>query len=111
MSEFTLQAPAKVAAGTTEFVAHNVGGAQHEMVVVRGSKDGLPTKANGSVNESAIESRIVGEIEKVQAQTDKSKRFELRPGTYTLICNADSMLGSTQVNHYAKGMVTEFTVT
>jgi len=63
------------------------------------------------VNETAIESRIVGEIEKVKAQSDKSKDFALSKGTYTLICNAESMMGGTKVNHYAKGMVTEFTVT
>jgi len=111
MSEFTLKAPETVPSGSTTFVAHNVGGAQHEMVMIRGAKTGLPTKANGAVDEAAIESRIVGEIEKVKAQTDASKVFTLSKGTYTLICNAESMMSGTKVNHYAKGMVTEFTVT
>ena len=111
MSEFTLEAPRSVAAGTITFVAHNVGGAEHEMVMIHGAKDGLPTKPNGSVDETAIESRIVGEIGKVKAQSDKAKDFKLTKGTYTLICNAESLLGGTKVNHYVKGMVTEFTVT
>ena len=106
-----MRAPSSVAAGKVLLIAHNVGGAEHEMVVIRGTKEGLPTKADGSVNEKAIESRIVGEIEKVRAQTDKSEEFILPEGTYTLMCNADSTLSGAKVNHYAKGMVTELSVT
>ena len=47
----------------------------------------------------------------MKAQSEKSKDFKLTKGTYTLACNAESMIGGTETNHYVKGMVTQFTVT
>ena len=46
MSEFTIDAPRPCLTGTT-FVTHNVGGADHEMVIIHGPKTGLPTSAYG----------------------------------------------------------------
>lgn len=111
LSEWVLTAkPSTVDAGTVSFVADNVGGEEHEMLVVRGTKAGLPTKADGSLDEKAIEPRILGEIEGVKAQTDKSKDFELKKGTYTLICNAESTISGKKVSHFVKGMIDEITV-
>ena len=111
LSEWSLTAePATVDAGKVTFVAKNVGGEEHEMLVVRGTKAGLPTKADGSLDEKAIDSRILGEIEGVKALTDKSKDFELKQGTYTLLCNAESTISGKKVSHYVKGMIDEITV-
>ncbi len=111
LSEWVLTAkPASVDAGKVTFVANNVGGEEHEMLVVRGTKADLPTKADGSLDEKALESRILGEIAGIKAQTDKSKDFDLKKGTYTVICNAESTISGKKVSHFVKGMIDEITV-
>ena len=110
MSEFTLTAPKTVPAGTVTFVAHR-GRREHEMLIIHGSKYDCRPGPNGRVNEAAIDSPIVGEIEKVKAQTDKSPDFELSKATDTLFCYADSVMGGRRGEPLRQGPGHVFTVT
>lgn len=126
LSEFTIIPPTNVLrAGAISLTADNVGGEEHELVIVRvANADALPTKADGSVDEDKIpETDKVGEIETLGARSSKSKTFELSSGTYVAFCNLiDNMMGSgsSMMNgagmgsgghvHFASGMHVTFTV-
>jgi hypothetical protein len=133
LSEFQITPPKDaLPSGRVTITADNVGGEVHELVIVRAAKaDGLPTKADGSVDEDKIAAADkVGDIKDVAAGTNKSKAFELSAGTYVALCNLiDEMAGSgttmggmsmddgsaTTVPgaghvHFAEGMHATFTV-
>jgi uncharacterized cupredoxin-like copper-binding protein len=98
-----------IAKGKSNFVAKNSGTVKHEVVVVRGTDPStLPTKPDGSVDESQIpKSTKVGEIGNVKAGKTKSKTLKLSAGSYVLFCNIiDTEPDGSQVSHYAKGMYT-----
>lgn len=99
LSEYAIAAPTNdLEAGRISLTANNVGGEEHELVIVRAADvTSLPTKADGSVDESALpDSAKVGEIEHVAAQTKKTESFELTPGHYVAFCNiVDSMMRSS----------------
>jgi len=104
LSEWVLK-PARefIAAGKTNFVFKNKGNEKHEVVIVRGddAKD-LPTKTDGSVDESKIKkSAQIGEVEGIKPGKTKSKVFNLKKGTYTLFCNIVDKEGDV---HFHKGM-------
>ena len=128
LSEFTVIPPTNTLhSGHVSITARNVGGEVHELVIVRAaSPDALPMKTDGSVDEDKIaEADKVGEIEKVAANSSKSKTFDLSAGTYVAFCNiVDTMMGSTtsMMNgsgmgsgtghvHFSAGMHVTFTVT
>jgi hypothetical protein len=105
--------------GTVTLTANNVGGEEHELVIVRAaSVDSLPTMPDGSVDEDKIaESDKMGEIEDVAAQTEKSKTFDLPAGDYVAFCNVvDKMTDMTTDGedsghvHYSSGMHVAFPV-
>lgn len=113
--EFKIKPKSKsVAAGKITFVAKNIGTEQHEMVIALadGTSTDLPTKADGSVDESAIpEANLPGEIPEFNAHKTKKKSIDLAPGTYVLFCNiVDDEAGGTTLSHYAEGMHTTFVV-
>jgi len=98
-----------VAAGKTTFVAKNAGSTEHELVVVRGDDAAaLPTKADGSVDESKIpKADKFGEIGEFKAGKTESKAFKLSPGSYILFCNiVDKEKDGTEVSHFKEGMYT-----
>jgi len=98
-----------IAKGKSNFVAKNSGTVKHEVVVVRGADaSALPTKPDGSVDETQIPKRDkVGEIGNVKAGKTKSKTLKLSAGSYILFCNIiDTEPDGTQISHYAKGMYT-----
>ena len=99
-----------VKAGDVVIEANNVGGAEHEVIVVAGSDPkAFATKADGSIDEEKIdEAAKMGEIEHVAASSTKNGTFALMPGTYVVMCNLVDAAGNA---HFAKGMVTTLTVT
>jgi plastocyanin len=111
MSEWVFtQSATSVASGDVTFTVHNVGGAEHELVVLKGvDLAALAIKPDGTVDEDKIaEAAKMGEVEGVAAQTDKSATLALTPGSYTLLCNLIEPNGDS---HFAKGMHGTLTVT
>jgi hypothetical protein len=135
LGEFTIIPPSnELQAGSVSITAENIGGEEHELVIVRASSaESLPRTADGSVDEEKIaEADMVGEIEDVAPQSQKTETFDLAAGEYVAFCNiVDDMMGSgstemgghsgmmddsgmgsgTGHNHFAEGMHVEFTVT
>src|SRR4051794_16161371 len=73
--EYDIRSPAFVADGKVTFKVKNIGTTTHEFVVVRLDSIGgtLPTKADGSVDEDAIdESNQIGELEDINKKKEKS---------------------------------------
>ena len=97
LSEFTvkLDRPA-LPTGKVTLTANNVGGEEHELVLVRASTIAdLPTKSDGSVDEDKIAAADkVGEIDHVAVRGHKSADFTLTPGTYVAFCNIVDQTGS-----------------
>ena len=101
------RSPAFVAEGKVTFKVKNIGTAKHEFVVVRlESPDAtLPTKADGSVDEDAIdESNQVGELEDINKKQEKSLTKKLDAGEYEIFCNIVEEVDGTTVSHHARGM-------
>jgi uncharacterized cupredoxin-like copper-binding protein len=91
-----------LAAGKVAFNVSDAGKSLHEMVLFKSDKDpgSLPV-TRGKVDEAAIGQKI-GEVEGLHAGDSKSATFDLKPGSYILICNL--------TNHYSKGMVSQIEV-
>jgi len=99
--------PKTVKAGKIKFVAKNVGGEEHELVIVKADDPAaLPTDESGSVVEAQIaDSEVVGEIEDIESRSSKSKTFRLEPGTYILFCNITEEEESGELeSHFKEGM-------
>ena len=110
LAEYRLSAaPNSVPAGMVKFDAKNIGGAEHQLLVIRTdlTPETLPTKSDGSADESGQGVAVVGRIDTVAAGTQQSKPVSLEPGKYVLICNLVDSSGG----HYELGMRTAFTVT
>jgi uncharacterized cupredoxin-like copper-binding protein len=102
--------PKAAAAGKVKFSVKNIGGVNHEMVIARTDGRPLPTKADGSVDETAAGSSIIGEVNELKPKSTGTVSKRLDPGTYTLFCNlVDTISGGTLV-HYARGMHVDFIV-
>ena len=103
LSEFTVIPPSnKLHPGPVTLTVKNVGGEEHELVIVRAaSVNALPRKSDDSVDEDKLaESDKVGEIEAVGARSTKTKSFDLEAGDYVAFCNiVDSMMGSGDAMH------------
>ncbi len=104
--------PASVPAGSVTFDAKNIGGTDHELVVIKTSlsPDALPTKADGSVDEKGAGITIVDKTSSVPAKQEKSITDNLAAGSYVLICNLVQTVNGQTISHYAQGMRTKFTV-
>jgi uncharacterized cupredoxin-like copper-binding protein len=103
-------APATVQSGEVYFLAKNVGGEAHELVVIRSDlpANGLPTE-DGRVPEDEVD--MIGEISPFSAGSEASAVFELEAGSYVLICNVvEEEEGGEPVSHYEKGMYASLTV-
>jgi uncharacterized cupredoxin-like copper-binding protein len=82
--------------GTVVFRVTNRGPDEHEFIVVR-ADTGLPLRPDGiTLDEDALEKRIVGSIEPAPAGETNVLRLNLSRGRYALVCN---MFG-----HYMGGM-------
>ena len=105
--------PASVPAGSVTFNAKNIGGATHELHVIKTdlAPEALPTKADGSVDEEAAGVTMVDHVTDIAAGSEKSLTVTLEPGTYVLICNVVQTTSGTTISHYAQGMRVAFTIT
>ena len=108
--------------GRQIITAANVGHHTHELVIVKAADAAsLPTKADGSVDETQLERVKVGEIADVPAGASRHKTMRLTPGAYVAFCNIvggmgmgngpmGQMGGGMEHVHFALGMHTGFTV-
>jgi hypothetical protein len=114
MSEYLMSPdPTSAPAGSVTFNANNIGGAAHELHVIRTdlAPDALPTNADGSFDEEGEGVEEAGHIEEVEAMSAGSDTFELEAGAYVLICNlVDEAADGTMTSHYAEGMFSAFAV-
>lgn len=115
LQEFAVIPDAATApAGSVTFDATNDGpDDKHELVVIKTDLDpaSLPTKEDGSVDETGAGLEVIGEIEEFEPGTSESADFDLEAGTYALICNVvQEEADGTIEAHYAQGMFTAFTV-
>jgi hypothetical protein len=105
--------PAQAPAGSIHFHITNAGKEAHEMLVVRAADPAaLPTKPDGSIDESKLdETAFPGEVEPFPAGSSCDGTFELPAGSYSLICNIVETEPSGEIeSHYQEGMRTAFTV-
>lgn len=103
LSEFVVDAtPPSTTAGLLDFIIANVGGAQHNLRVIKTDlpADQLPT-ANGAVDEAQLD--VLGSSQTIGAGQFTDVVASLDAGRYVLICNFPG--------HYLNGMHTEFEVT
>lgn len=109
---FLRAAPTSVPAGQISFVASNLGGRTHELVILplaAGASAGQRvTGPDGRIDETgslgeASASCADGTGEGITSGTVGWITLTLPPGRYELVCNLE--------NHYANGMYQEFNVT
>jgi uncharacterized cupredoxin-like copper-binding protein len=102
-----------VPAGSVTFNGKNIGGAEHSLAVIRTdlAPEALPTKADGSVDESGTGVTLVDQVTGIKPQQQKSLTVKLQPGNYVLICNLVPTANGQTISHYAKGMHVGFTIT
>ena len=103
-----------IGAGAITFVAKNIGGTEHELVVVRTNfePDALPTKENGSVEGGDEDVSVVGDTNPFPAEQERTLTLTLEPGSYVLLCDVvQEIEGEEPVIHYQKGMFAAFEVT
>jgi hypothetical protein len=102
--------------GSQTITALNVGNHTHELVLVKAADAAaLPTKPDGSVDETELKAKKVGEIPDVAAGSSEHATFSLAPGTYVAFCNITDTMGmgmggGMDHNHFELGMHTTFTV-
>jgi uncharacterized cupredoxin-like copper-binding protein len=100
--DFNITAPKTIAAGDVDIAVKNLGPVSHELIVARGTAADLPLRHDAvTVDEDAIEPRIVGALEPVGAGVHELD-LNLEPGRYVLLCNMNG--------HYRSGMHTEVVV-
>jgi plastocyanin len=104
----------QLASGSQTITALNAGNHTHELVIVKAADAAaLPTKPDGSVDETALKAKKVGEIADVAAGSSQHATFNLAPGTYVGFCNITDTMGmggGMDHNHFELGMHTTFTV-
>jgi len=108
-----LPSSASAPAGDVTFNVTNTGPEEtHEFVVIKTdlAATGLPTKADGSVDEEAEGLEGIDEIEDIAVGDTPSLTVSLEPGSYVFICNIVDEQGGKTVAHYQQGMAAAFTV-
>jgi len=107
MSEWEVDAPATIAAGTVDFDVSNEGTFSHELSVARGDSYGtLPQLANGAVDEDTLGADYLGRSDTVDLGGTTTASFDLAPGNYVLFCNIQVGPNS----HAAQGQTLSVTV-
>lgn len=108
-----LPAQASAPAGQVTFQAKNTGPKDpHELVVIKSDLEpgALPTTPEGKVDEEGAGIEVIGEIEEFKVGETRSSTFDLKAGSYVLICNVVEKGGGKTEAHYQLGMRTAFTV-
>lgn len=98
--------PATVPAGWLALQISNQGPDTHEVIIVRTATADtrLPLRSDGiTVDEDALQARMVGSADVVLPGTKRMLRVHLAPGRYELFCN--------MAGHYGGGMHTWLLVT
>lgn len=115
LTEFTVSPdPESAPAGSITFNASNIGGEDHELVIIKTdlAPDALPTADDGSVDEAGAGIEVIDEIEEFAAGGEESLTLDLEAGNYALICNVVETEATGEVSsHYAEGMSAPFEVT
>jgi len=115
LTEYSIAVTApSVKAGKVTIGAHNIGGGKHEVVVLAAPDlKAFATRDDGSLDEDKIaEAQKMGEVGEIEIGKSASKSFDLKPGTYTVMCNlVDKNADGTVTSHFAKGMTATFVVT
>ena len=96
-----------VEAGRNQVHVTNAGKFDHEIIFVKAeSAASLPTKADGSMDESKLpRGSVLGEIELAAGQS-ATRTFSFTAGNWVAVCN---VVSDGHV-HFASGMYDEFTV-
>jgi uncharacterized cupredoxin-like copper-binding protein len=82
---------------------HNAGPDEHEFIVMRGTATELPLQNDGlTVNETAVKSRLVGELEPGGPGLTRNLRLKLAPGRHMFYCD--------MTGHFMGGMHTDVVV-
>jgi hypothetical protein len=106
LADGTIGLDGAITAGRTTINATNTGTHEHEVIFIKAqSAASLPTKADGSVDESKLPfGSDIGEME-LDSGASASKSFTFTPGRWVAVCNVDE-----GHSHFADGMYLEFTV-
>ncbi len=106
--------PDSVPAGPVTFVAMNIGGNPHELVVIKTdlAPESLPTLDDGSFNGEGEGIEVIGETAEIPGGGDGEEELELEleSGAYVLICNVVEDTNDTTTSHYEEGMSATFSV-
>jgi len=109
-----LPAQSTVNAGPVTFKVSNTGPDDpHELVIVKTDLGAaaLPANEFGKVDEEGAGVEVIGEVEEFDPGAAETATFDLKAGTYVLICNIlQDEPDGTKESHYKMGMYTAFTV-
>ncbi len=95
--------PERFEAGKVRFVVENAGPVDHEMIIVRKRRNGLPLRTDRlTVDEEALEP-TVATLEPAEPGSTRELRVNLPKGSYEIFCN--------MAGHYLGGMRAFFVVT
>jgi uncharacterized cupredoxin-like copper-binding protein len=95
--DFHITAPKQLPKGDVVLKVANLGPDDHQLYMVRVGKRDVPLRDGGlTVDEHAIEHRLVGVLRAGAPGSVRKLRVHLRPGTYELFCNMSG--------HYLGGM-------
>jgi hypothetical protein len=94
------------------FTVDNVGKEAHELKIIKTDlkPEALTAKADGSVDEAAFGTDLVGKTDAVPAGQSQSLSTKLKAGNYVLISNTVRDDGGQTKSDYREGMRTAFTV-
>lgn len=99
--------------GDIDFELRNEGpDLEHELVIIRTdfSPEHLPTRYDGSIDESAGGVNVIGRIQKFEVDRRSGGVFRMAPGSYVFACNLVSDIEGERVSHFQRGMGAAFTV-
>jgi uncharacterized cupredoxin-like copper-binding protein len=104
-TEFKIDTPTVVKAGSYSYVLYNAGSLVHEVLVFRPSlaRDALPVDADGNLSEDAPGMNKISDGDNINPGQTQTRTIDLtEPGTYLFVCNLPG--------HYKNGMYTWVTV-
>jgi len=112
LTDYELQAPARVEAGQVTFAAGNNGTFIHEIALVKTdlAPDQLPRDDEGLFDERGQGVQFVDEVEDIDPGTTAKLSVDLDSGSYVLLCNKPAESGDPQ-SHFQHGMYSKLTVT
>jgi len=115
LTEFSVTVSGSASSGEVTVNASNVGGEDHELVVVKGiSVEDLAQYQDETgfvVEDDLPEGAFIDEISEFEAGSDASGVFNLEPGEYVFFCNiTEEQDDGTWESHYTEGMHAAVTI-